>query len=133
MADERNILEHHAPELAASRSDAELLPRVVLVPGLGAFTAGRTARDAAVARDITAQAIEVKAAIGASGAATRVSPTSTWWPCSIAACSTRSWAGGAPHPSPLPARRSIAVVTGAAGAIGSGVCRVLLEAGAAWR
>ena len=99
------------------------MPRVVLVPGLGAVCGGRTARDAAVARDITGMTLDVKAAIGRMGAYEGLDERELF---------LQEYRGVqhakivAPR-GPLGDR--VALITGAAGAIGAGIAAGLLQAG----
>lgn len=99
-------------------------PRVVLVPGLGAACAGRDARAAGIVRDITAHTLAVKSRIAEIGAYEGLGEPHLFdmefRPIQLAKVD-------AVEP-PLGGR--VAIVTGAAGAIGSGICRVLLEHGA---
>ena len=60
-------VDRHRPEMPEGLGEFDPTPRVVLVPGLGAVCAGRTAREAAIARDITAQTLEVKGRIASMG------------------------------------------------------------------
>lgn len=130
VAAERALLEQHAPGVAASVLDAELLPRVALLPGLGAFCAGRTAREAEIALDITAHTLAVKATIAAAGAAYQGLEDEHLLVMQHRGMQQAKLGRGALTPRGAPLAGSIALVTGAAGAIGSGVSRVLLEAGA---
>ena len=104
---------------------ADVLPRVVLLPGLGALCAGESAAAADVARDITAHALAVK---------TRIAALSRYEGLSDAALFEMEFytmqqakLGGGAEPA---LARTVATVTGAAGAIGSGIVRGLLAAGA---
>jgi rhamnose utilization protein RhaD (predicted bifunctional aldolase and dehydrogenase)/NAD(P)-dependent dehydrogenase (short-subunit alcohol dehydrogenase family) len=98
-------------------------PRVVLVPGLGAICTGRNAREAAITRDITAQTLEVKSRIASMGTYEGLSERELFL----------MEYRGVQH-AKLAARAGaladrVALVTGAAGAIGTGVAMGLLEAG----
>ena len=97
------------------------LPRVVLLPGVGAICAGQDERAAAISRDITAQTLQVKLAIAAIGAYEGLSERQLFemeyrgvQHAKLAATSG-SLAG------------RVALITGAAGAIGSGIAQGLLE------
>ena len=98
-------------------------PRVVLVPGLGAICAGRNAREAAIARDITAQTLQVKGRIASMGTYEGLSERELF----LMEYRGVQHAKLARPAGPLHDR--VAVVTGAAGAIGTGVAMGLLEAG----
>ncbi|MBV6340778.1 bifunctional aldolase/short-chain dehydrogenase [Candidatus Magnetobacterium casense] len=100
-------------------------PRVIFIPGLGVICAGRDARAARIAADITAQSVAVKGAIAAMGAYQAIEEsdlfTMEYRDYQHAKVSTTS---------ELPLCHHVALVTGAAGAIGSAICRGLLEQGA---
>ena len=113
-------------ERAAAGPDAA--PRVVLVPGLGAFAAGATAREADVALDVTRRTLRVKAHLAAAGVAYRgLAPEhlAEQERRPLQRMKTEARDGALPGLA-----RTVALVTGAAGAIGAGVCRELLAAGA---
>jgi NAD(P)-dependent dehydrogenase (short-subunit alcohol dehydrogenase family) len=116
-------VERHLAEMPSGLGAIDPTPRVVLVPGLGAICAGRTAREAAITRDITARTLEVKSRIAAMGTFEGLGERDLILMeyrgvqhAKLAA------SGGALHDR-------VAVVTGAAGAIGTGVAIGLLEAG----
>ncbi len=99
------------------------LPRVVLVPGAGAFCTGRDAREATIAADITAHTLAVKALIGEAydGLSDEQLFDMEYKPQQHAKLARRE-------------RRlagHVALITGAAGAIGAGIARGLLEEGCA--
>lgn len=103
----------------------ELLPRVVLVPGVGLFAAGPTRREADISADIALRSLALCAQGDAIG---RYQPPAEddcaameYWPLERAKLRLE----GRP---PLSGR--VALVTGAAGAIGSGVALALARAGA---
>jgi rhamnulose-1-phosphate aldolase/alcohol dehydrogenase len=100
-------------------------PRVVLVPGIGVFTAGRTKADARVAADIADHTLRAKALANAIGRYEALADDDLfdmeYWSLEQAKL------GKAKEP---PLAGQVALVTGAAGAIGFAVCRKLVEAGA---
>jgi NAD(P)-dependent dehydrogenase (short-subunit alcohol dehydrogenase family) len=98
-------------------------PRVVLVPGLGAICTGRNAREASIARDITAQTLEVKSHIASMGTYEGLGERELF----LMEYRGVQHAKLAASAGPLGDR--VALVTGAAGAIGTGVATGLLEAG----
>ena len=111
------------PEFDASGFDH--LPRVVLLPGLGAVCAGPDLGMARIARDITEQALIVKRAICETGGTYLGLTEDHLFDMEFRAFQRAKVAGK----GPLPLRGSVAIVTGAAGAIGSGICEELLSQG----
>lgn len=100
-------------------------PRVVLAPGLGILAAGRDTQEATIARDIAEQTLRVKAGLLRAGVAYRGLDEDHLFAMEYRLLQHRKLA-----PASMPALRgSVALITGAAGAIGAGVSRVLLEAG----
>jgi len=99
------------------------LPRVVLVPGVGAFCAGSDARAATIAADITAHTLAVKARVGGEyeGLNEEQLFDMEYKPQQHAKLARQA----------LPLTGHVALITGAAGAIGAGVARGLLGAGCA--
>ncbi|HUT74200.1 MAG TPA: bifunctional aldolase/short-chain dehydrogenase [Armatimonadota bacterium] len=116
-------VERHAARLAPGVNRFDPLPRVVLLPGLGAFCAGRDAGAADIVRDITAQTLATKAQIAAIGDYQGLAEAELfdmeYWSLQHA-----KLPAGEP-----PLGRQIALVTGAAGAIGWGICKTLIEHG----
>jgi rhamnose utilization protein RhaD (predicted bifunctional aldolase and dehydrogenase)/NAD(P)-dependent dehydrogenase (short-subunit alcohol dehydrogenase family) len=114
----------HAGLMPAGMTSFDPLPRVVLMPGLGAFCAGQDLISATIARDITAQTLGVKAKVAAFGAYEGLGEADLfkmeYRPLQHAKLEGRGLG---------PLSGEVALVTGAAGAIGSGVCRELLEQG----
>jgi rhamnose utilization protein RhaD (predicted bifunctional aldolase and dehydrogenase)/NAD(P)-dependent dehydrogenase (short-subunit alcohol dehydrogenase family) len=100
-------------------------PRVVLVPGLGLFGLGDTARDAAIAADLAQAAAETIADAEAIGRFKSISESDMfgveYWPLELAKLGARK---------PLPLIGQVAVVTGAGGAIGAATARAFAAAGA---
>jgi rhamnose utilization protein RhaD (predicted bifunctional aldolase and dehydrogenase)/NAD(P)-dependent dehydrogenase (short-subunit alcohol dehydrogenase family) len=100
------------------------MPRIILMPGLGAVCAGRNANEADIVRDIAAQTLAVKSDIAAMGSYRGLNPDQIfdmeYFSLQLAKLD-RSFE--------LPLHRSVAIVTGAAGAIGVGISEALLENG----
>jgi rhamnulose-1-phosphate aldolase/alcohol dehydrogenase len=100
-------------------------PRVVLMPGLGMMAWGRSRKDARIAGDITEHTLRVKAQVAATGEYEALPESDLfdveYWPLEQAKL-------GKSTPKALAGQ--VAVVTGAAGAIGSAVAECLIEAGA---
>jgi NAD(P)-dependent dehydrogenase (short-subunit alcohol dehydrogenase family) len=99
------------------------LPRLILMPGVGAFAVGPDSESAVITRDIAVQNLLAKASISAMGAAYQALPERELYrmeydPFQRAKLEAKD------------AGRT-ALVTGAAGAIGSGICEELLQQGCA--
>jgi rhamnulose-1-phosphate aldolase/alcohol dehydrogenase len=107
------------------RKPLDPLPRVVLVPGVGMFTAGPTARDARLAADLYEHTIRIKRQVWETGEYEGLPDLDLW---DMEYWSLQQAKLGKERGEPLV--RQVAVITGAAGAIGSAVAGKLLEAGA---
>jgi rhamnose utilization protein RhaD (predicted bifunctional aldolase and dehydrogenase)/NAD(P)-dependent dehydrogenase (short-subunit alcohol dehydrogenase family) len=103
----------------------DLLPRVVILPGVGAVCAGQDHAAARVAADITAQALVVKREIYETGGTYLGLTEEHLFDMEFRALQRAKV--NATQPAPL--RGKVAIVTGAAGAIGSGICDELLANG----
>ncbi len=101
-------------------------PRLALVPGLGLFGLGASAKDASVAADIAQAAVEGITDAEAIGRYTPIGESDTfdvdYWPLELAKIGQRRM---------LPLAGQVAVITGAAGAIGAATARSFAQAGAA--
>jgi NAD(P)-dependent dehydrogenase (short-subunit alcohol dehydrogenase family) len=101
------------------------LPRVVLVPGVGLFGMGETAKDARIAADIaeaTADGITDAEAIGRFTSIAEADLFDCeYWPLELAKLGARKR---------LPLAGQIAVITGGGGAIGAATAKAFAEAGA---
>jgi len=113
----------HASLMPAGLKPFDPLPRVLLLPGLGALCAGKDAHAARIARDITAQTLAAKAKIAAMGTYQGLGEKHLfemeYFPLQHAKLRSAD---------PLLAGE-VAIVTGAAGAIGSAIAEGLLEQG----
>ena len=100
-------------------------PRVALVPGLGLFGLGASAKDARIAADIAEAAAHGITDAEAIGRFTSISPADMfdceYWPLELAKLGARK---------PLSLAGQVAVVTGAGGAIGAATAQVFAAAGA---
>jgi len=114
---------HKARANGASMHDP--LPRVVLVPGLGLFGLGTSAKEARVAADVAEAAVEGITGAETIGAFASISESDTfdmeYWPLELAKLGQRR---------SLPLAGQIAVITGAGGAIGAATARAFAQAGA---
>jgi rhamnose utilization protein RhaD (predicted bifunctional aldolase and dehydrogenase)/NAD(P)-dependent dehydrogenase (short-subunit alcohol dehydrogenase family) len=100
-------------------------PRVVLVPGLGLFGLGGSAKDARIAADIAQAAVESITDAEAIGRFTSISQADMfdceYWPLELAKLGARQ---------DLPLVGQVAVITGAGGAIGAATAQAFAAAGA---
>jgi rhamnose utilization protein RhaD (predicted bifunctional aldolase and dehydrogenase)/NAD(P)-dependent dehydrogenase (short-subunit alcohol dehydrogenase family) len=100
-------------------------PRVALVPGLGLFGLGRTGHEATVAADIAECAIECVTDAEAIGRFASISEADSfdmeYWPLERAKLADTA---------ERPLTGQVAVVTGAAGAIGAATAKAFMDAGA---
>jgi rhamnose utilization protein RhaD (predicted bifunctional aldolase and dehydrogenase)/NAD(P)-dependent dehydrogenase (short-subunit alcohol dehydrogenase family) len=116
-----SYLARHRATLQRGLETFAPLPCVVLLPGVGAICAGRDEQAAAISRDITAQTLQVKLAIGATGAYEGLSERQLF----------EMEYRGVQHAKLGATRGSlagrVALITGAAGAIGAGIAQGLVE------
>ena len=118
-------LDRHRAVAASGVERADPRPRVALLPGLGALCAGDDAAAADVARDVTRQTLAVKARIRDTGGRYRGLPERELFEMEYYALQQAKL-------DRAPGARlahEVAIVTGAAGAIGAGVARGLLREG----
>jgi rhamnose utilization protein RhaD (predicted bifunctional aldolase and dehydrogenase)/NAD(P)-dependent dehydrogenase (short-subunit alcohol dehydrogenase family) len=107
------------------KSKLDAMPRVVLVPGLGLFGVGNTAKDAAIAADLAENAIRVITDAEAIG---RFEPLSEADLFDVEYWSLEQAKLKAATPKPLTGQ--VAVVTGGAGGIGAATAKALAAEGA---
>jgi NAD(P)-dependent dehydrogenase (short-subunit alcohol dehydrogenase family) len=103
-----------------------LSPRVLAVPGLGVVCIGNDAAQAHMVRDITLQGLRVKATIWQSGAEYLGLDDEHLFDMEFRAFQQAKVTGSG---AASDLRGTVALVTGAAGAIGSGICETLLARG----
>jgi rhamnose utilization protein RhaD (predicted bifunctional aldolase and dehydrogenase)/NAD(P)-dependent dehydrogenase (short-subunit alcohol dehydrogenase family) len=108
-------------------SSVDPLPRVVMLPGVGAICAGPDIENAAICRAITEQALSVKQSIHETGGRCQGLTEDHLFDMEFRAIQ-RAKVGTKGSNSLV---GSVAIVTGAAGAIGSGICEGLLRQGCA--
>jgi NAD(P)-dependent dehydrogenase (short-subunit alcohol dehydrogenase family) len=123
-ADYDAYVERYAGDMPAGVKRMDSMPRVILVPGLGALCAGKDAAASNIIRDIAAHTLEVKAQIAAMGTYHGMSE-SDMFPMEYRILQHSKLQGD----KALPLARHVALITGAAGAIGSGIAQALLEQG----
>ena len=117
-------LNRNAGKMKAQISRFDSAPRVILLPGMGVVCSGQDVVAAHVCRDITEQTLEVKAKIGAMGKYQGLSESDLF------DMEYHTFQHAKLAREELPLSRQVAVVTGAAGAIGSGLSRAFLGQGA---
>jgi len=98
-------------------------PRVVMMPGLGVICSGKDIHEARICADVTAHTLDMKAQIGGGGAYRGMLEGELF------SMEYRGLQHAKLRQDEPPLRRQVAIVTGAAGAIGAGICRGLLEQG----
>ena len=119
----QDYLDRNSGQADAGLTPFDSAPRVILLPGMGAACAGKDVSSADICRDITAQTLEVKARIGAMGSYQSLSESEFY------AMEYHTLQHTKLEDRELPLSSRVAVVTGAAGTIGSGISRVFLEQG----
>lgn len=116
--------EKHATRAPAGVSRMDSFPRVLLAPGLGALCTGKDVDSAAIVRDIAAHTLATKAKVAAMGVYRGLDEPDLFEMEYRTLQQTKLRRGSA-----LPLEGHVALITGAAGAIGSGVAQELLEQG----
>lgn len=128
---DRFVAEYHAyftrhnARQQQSKHELDPMPRVILVPGLGLFGLGRSARDARIAADIAESTVETVTDAEAVGQFESVSEADLF---DIEYWSLEQAKLGQSAEKPLAGQ--IAVVTGGAGTIGLATARTMSSAGA---
>jgi rhamnose utilization protein RhaD (predicted bifunctional aldolase and dehydrogenase)/NAD(P)-dependent dehydrogenase (short-subunit alcohol dehydrogenase family) len=115
----------HNARVGGTKKMLDPMPRVALVPGVGLFGLGRTKKDASIAADLAQSAIETITDAEAIGRFESISEADMfdmeYWSLEQAKL-------GQTVEKPLAGQ--VAVITGAAGAIGAATARVFAAAGA---
>lgn len=119
----RAYVDRHAARLPHGLNHFDALPRVVLMPGLGAFCAGRDVEAATIALDVTAHTLAVKTRIAA------IAPYEGLPEAELFDMEYHAFQHAKLARTDGPLGGHVALVTGAAGAIGSGIVQTLLEHG----
>lgn len=121
----RQYFERNRARAGAGIEMIDPTPRVVVLPGLGVFATGPTRKAARIAADIAEHTIRTKIWASTIGMYAGISEAELfdmeYWPPERAKLASSV-------PPPMSGR--IALITGGAGAMGEGIARVLLDAGA---
>jgi rhamnose utilization protein RhaD (predicted bifunctional aldolase and dehydrogenase)/NAD(P)-dependent dehydrogenase (short-subunit alcohol dehydrogenase family) len=121
----RAYVERHRTRLPDGMPLMDPLPRVILIPGLGAVCAGKTATAASIARDITAHTLAAKARIAAMGGCYQGLDEVDLFDMEYRSLQ-QAKLGAASEPL---LARAVALITGAAGAIGTAIAEEFLAVG----
>jgi rhamnulose-1-phosphate aldolase/alcohol dehydrogenase len=121
----RAYFERQNARLDGTKKMLDAAPRVVLVPGLGLFGLGRSKKDARVAADIAESAIEAITGAEAIGRFESISEADMF---DVEYWSLEQAKLGKQADAPLAGQ--VAVITGAAGAIGAATAKAFAAAGA---
>jgi NAD(P)-dependent dehydrogenase (short-subunit alcohol dehydrogenase family)/ribulose-5-phosphate 4-epimerase/fuculose-1-phosphate aldolase len=127
QAEYRAYVQRHAAEV--TRESRDFLPRVLMIPELGVVCVGTNAADAAMVRDITRQGLRVKATIYQGGAEYLSLDEEHLFDMEFRGYQRAKLGAHHPDDAAHTLASSVALVTGAAGAIGSGICEALLATG----
>jgi NAD(P)-dependent dehydrogenase (short-subunit alcohol dehydrogenase family)/ribulose-5-phosphate 4-epimerase/fuculose-1-phosphate aldolase len=113
----------HAGRLEPGVERLDSMPRVVLMPGLGAVCVGKTVLEAKAVVDITLHTLATKIKVFETGTYEGLEEEHLFDMEYLSLQHRKLNAGG------RPLERAVALVTGAVGAIGSGICEELLRNG----
>jgi rhamnose utilization protein RhaD (predicted bifunctional aldolase and dehydrogenase)/NAD(P)-dependent dehydrogenase (short-subunit alcohol dehydrogenase family) len=118
-------VERHQSRMPKGVVRLDSLPRVILMPGLGALCGAEDVVAASIVRDIAAHTLAVKAQIEAMGGRYRGIPENDLFDMEYRSLQHAKLR----NEKHLPLGHEVALITGAAGAIGSGIAQELLEQG----
>jgi NAD(P)-dependent dehydrogenase (short-subunit alcohol dehydrogenase family) len=116
--------ERYSKKIKQKLGSFDSMPRVILLPGLGAVCAGRDVLEADIARDITFQTLSAKIKISSMGKYEGLNEERLFDMEYLSLQHAKLW-----KEEEFPLKSSVAIVSGAAGAIGSGICEELLKNG----
>jgi rhamnose utilization protein RhaD (predicted bifunctional aldolase and dehydrogenase)/NAD(P)-dependent dehydrogenase (short-subunit alcohol dehydrogenase family) len=121
----RQYFEHHNARVGGGKRMLDPQPRIVLVPGLGLYGLGRSAKEARVVADLAEAAVATITDAEATGRFQSITESDVfdteYWPIEQAKL-------GKEKAKPLAGQ--VAVITGAGGAIGGATARAFATAGA---
>ena len=124
--DYKTYFARQSARVGGGRTMLDPAPRVALVPGVGLVGLGRTQKDARIAADLAEAAVETITDAEATGRFTPIGEDDMfdceYWPLEQAKLGAAK---------PLPLAGQIAVITGAAGAIGAATAKLFAAQGAA--
>ncbi len=116
--------ERYSKKIKGKLNRFDSMPRVILIPGLGAICAGKDVVAADIVRDITVSTLSAKMKISSIGKYEGLNEAYLF------DMEYRSLQHAKLNrKDKLPLKSSVAIITGAAGAIGSGICEELLKEG----
>jgi rhamnose utilization protein RhaD (predicted bifunctional aldolase and dehydrogenase)/NAD(P)-dependent dehydrogenase (short-subunit alcohol dehydrogenase family) len=116
--------ERYSKKMKHKLNRFDSMPRVILMPGLGTICAGKYVEEADIARDITFQTLSAKIKISSMGKYKGLKEEHLFDMEYLTLQHAKL-----DKKDRFPLKSSVAIVTGAAGAIGSGICEELLKNG----
>ncbi|MGA2508297.1 MAG: bifunctional aldolase/short-chain dehydrogenase [Chitinispirillaceae bacterium] len=122
----RSYMNRQKPQTAQEFKDSDLFPRVILLPGVGCICTSENALETAIAADIMTQAFSVKRMIYETGGDYAGISDEHCFDMEFRSYQ-RAKVDTAGNGNPVAG--AVVLVTGAAGAIGAGICSALLEEG----
>jgi NAD(P)-dependent dehydrogenase (short-subunit alcohol dehydrogenase family) len=117
-------VERNAQRVKTGLSYIDPMPRIIMIQGIGIICSGKNIEEAELVSDIAAQTIQVKSKVAAMGTYEALSEEHLF------DMEYFSLQHAKLNKDEVPAlKRTVALITGAAGAIGTGICQGLLENG----